>query len=52
MSGPKVDGKGLDTPPEKTPQSSVNVQVKTDVPGGESKSGKHIEISGPNSGKK
>ena len=52
MAGPKVDAKGLDIPPEKTPQATVNVQVKTDVPGGESKSGKHIEIHGPHSGKK
>jgi hypothetical protein len=51
MGGPNVDGKGLDIPTEKTPQSSVNVGVKTDVPGGESKSGKHIEINGPNAGR-
>jgi hypothetical protein len=48
MGGPNVDGKGLDQPKEKTPEASVNVGVKTDVPGGESKSGKHIEITGPN----
>lgn len=48
MGGPNVDGKGMDQPKEKTAEASVNVQVKTDVPGGESKSGKHIEINGPN----
>ena len=45
---PTGDGRGTNHPPEKTPLASVDVQARTDVPGGESKSGAGIEIQGPN----
>lgn len=48
----KLDGKGLDSPKDSTPQDSVGVTVRTDVPGGESKGKKGIEVEGPNSYKK
>ena len=46
------DGKGQNKVPEKTPLESVDVQARTDTPGGESKSGSGITTQGPNAYKK
>lgn len=46
------DGKGQNMPKGKSPQDSVDVGVRTDVPGGESKSGGGAKLEGPNSAKK
>ena len=46
------DGKGTHKVPEKTPLESVDVQARTDTPGGESSKGSGIEMQGPNAYKK
>ena len=46
MSG--VDGKGEAKVPVKTPGDAVDVNVRSDVPGGESKKGAGIKMEGPN----
>lgn len=50
--GPSIDGKGVKTPKESTPQDSVSGEVNFSGPGGESKKGSHIDIKGPNAYKK
>ena len=45
------DGKGQESMTSKTPMDSVDVKVRTDTPGGESKSGSQIKMEGPNSAK-
>lgn len=53
MNEKRADGTGQAKIREKTPQESVSGETATNVPGGESKSGSHIKIQGPNSyGKK
>lgn len=49
--GPNIDGKGMSGPKETTPQNSVDGEAASKVPGGESKGGKHIEMTGPNKAK-
>lgn len=47
------DGQGQKSIKEKSHEESVSVNVRDDGPGGESKKGSHIEISGrtsPNKG--
>lgn len=50
--GPKVDGKGQDSPKPTTPEASVDGVPSKGVPGGESSGGKGIETTGPNPGGK
>ena len=47
--GPKVDGKGMKSIKEVTPQASVEGEAASNVPGGESKKGSWIKLEGPNS---
>ena len=42
------DGRGMNSTPEKTPLESVDVQARTDTPGGESSKGSGIHPQGPN----
>lgn len=46
--GPTVDGKGMMNIKATTPGDSVQGSAASKVPGGESKSGKHIDMEGPN----
>ena len=50
--GPSIDGKGMKIPKEKSPQESVQGDVASSAPGGESNKGSHIEMIGPNGAKK
>lgn len=52
MAGKYTDGTGQANMKESTPQSSVANDVRTDVPGGESKKGSQVKIDGPNNPRK
>jgi len=52
MSGPKVDGTGQEKMKESMPKDTVDSDARTDVPGGESKKGSQVQVTGPNSYKK
>jgi hypothetical protein len=46
-AGPTVDGTGMKTPKEVMPKDTQDVSVSKSVPGGESKSGSQIHMTGP-----
>lgn len=51
MGGPTVDGKGTGNVRTTNPVDAVDVSVRSDVPGGESKKGSQWRPEGPNSAK-
>lgn len=53
MSGPKADGTGMEKMKESMPKDTVDSDAnsRSEVPGGESGSGSHVQITGPNSKK-